>query len=123
MTDIASLVARAEIEHRTGNLENAIELFSLAIEKEDSLNYNEPPDWFFSIRHLLGDVLIKAGHFADAEQVFQTDLMKLKNNGWALMGLYQSLKNQGKTDEAVEVLKKYHEAWRRADLPLKSSVL
>ena len=61
---------------------------------EDQLNYNEPPDWFFSVRHLLGDVYLKAGKYADAEKVYREDLLEYKENGWALMGLYKSLKKQ-----------------------------
>lgn len=36
---------------------------------EDGLTYNEPPDWFFSVRHSLGAVLLQAGRFAEAEVV------------------------------------------------------
>ena len=36
---------------------------------EDSLKYDEAPDWLQPIRHTLGGVLMVAGHFDQAEDV------------------------------------------------------
>lgn len=120
---IAQNVVQGEIAHRKGDLETAAQFFTKAVALEDELNYNEPPDWFFSVRHLLGDVLLKAGKFAEAEGVFQKDLEEYKENGWALMGLYQSLKQQGKTTKAQQVKQRFNVAWQWADVELESSVL
>lgn len=121
---IAHLVLEGEIEYRKGNLPQAINLLKQAVAVEDQLNYNEPPDWFFSVRHSLGHVLLQAGKYKEAEAVYRKDLEEYKNNGWALIGLYRSLANQpGKAAEADEVLKQYKHAWLWAEVKLGSSVL
>jgi tetratricopeptide (TPR) repeat protein len=123
VTRIGRYVLEGDIAWRQGKYDTSIELLRKAVEFEDHLLYQEPPDWFFSVRHLLGHVLIKAGRFADAETVYQKDLKKWKENGWALMGLHQSLVKQNKTAEAQDVKKRFDKAWQYADVPLKSSVL
>lgn len=120
---IARLVVAGEIARRQGNYKEAIAQFGKAVAYEDQLNYNEPPDWFFSIRHLLGDVLLKDKQYLEAERVYREDLKELRNNGWALKGLYQSLENQGKVSEAKSVLKRFKESWQWANVELESSVL
>jgi tetratricopeptide (TPR) repeat protein len=120
---LAEQVLQGEIVRRQGHYDIAARFFSQAVELEDNLKYQEPPDWFFSIRHHLGDALLKASRYAEAEEVYRTDLKELKNNGWALMGLYQSLKGQGKMAEAEVVLLKFKEAWKYSSLKLESSVI
>ena len=121
---IAHLVLEGDIAHRKGNLPQAVDLFQKAVAVEDGLNYNEPPDWFFSVRHPLGDVLLKAGRYREAESVFRKDLEEYKNNGWALMGLYQSLLKQGgRAKEAAAVHERFKKAWQWAEVKLESSAL
>ena len=70
----------------------------------------------------LARVLIQAGQFIEAEKIYREDLKKYKENGWALIGLYQALLKQGKKSEAQLVKYRYDKAWQYADMPLKSSV-
>lgn len=50
----------AEIHAKEKNFSAAIALLRETVVTEDALNYNEPPpDWFFSVRHHLGAVLMK----------------------------------------------------------------
>jgi hypothetical protein len=63
-------------------------------------------------------VLLKAGRAAQAEQVFQTDLRRNPENGWALFGLRQSLQAQGKKKAANQVRQRFNQAWAHADLTL-----
>ena len=93
----------------------------MALDKEGQLNYQEPPDWFFSVRHSLGSVLVKAKKFKEAEKRYNEDLEILPENGWALMGLYNSLKGQNKNTEADAVKKRFEIAWSNADIKLNSS--
>jgi tetratricopeptide (TPR) repeat protein len=120
---IASNVLEGEILYRKGQYSQAIVSLEKAVEFEDGLSYIEPPDWFFSVRHLLGFVLLEAGQFAKAENVYRTDLKTFKENGWALIGLYQSLVKQGKNKEAKAVRQRFEKAWAHADQPLFASIL
>ena len=120
---IAGYVLEGEIANRREAYDDAVVALKQAVALEDRLNYNEPPDWFFSVRHLLGDVLLKAGRYADAQKVFEKDLEEFKENGWALKGLFQSLEKQGEKQAAREVKRRYERAWQWADAPLESSVI
>ncbi|NOT73744.1 MAG: hypothetical protein HOP08_02365 [Cyclobacteriaceae bacterium] len=118
---IASNVLEAELLAKSGDYKSAIGLLKQAIQLEDGLNYNEPPDWFFSVRHLLGDVLMNDNDFAGAEKIYLEDLTYWPKNGFALNGLYESLKRQNKTKEAEDIKKQFDEAWKYADSELKYS--
>jgi hypothetical protein len=93
----------------------------MAMKLEDALNYTEPPDWYYPIRHSLGVVLLRAGKAADAEQIYREDLVRFPENGWALYGLGQSLRAQGKAAEADKVAARLTLAWAKADITLKAS--
>lgn len=121
LVQIASFVLSAEIAAKQNQMESSIHWLNEAIKIEDALNYNEPPDWFFSVRHHLGNILLKAGKYPEAENVYRNDLKKWKKNGWALIGLYQSLVYQKKDDEAKRIQTAFNEAWQYADVEIKSS--
>ena len=84
--------------------------------------YNEPRDWLLPARHYLGQVLVKAGRFEEAEKVFRQDLLVNPNNGWALTGLQASLVKQNKSKEAAAIKQQAKTALTRADSPITSSV-
>lgn len=121
LVQIASKVLQAGIAVKQKETEQAITLLKEAIVIEDNLNYNEPPDWFFSVRHHLGAVLLNAGKYKEAEKIYQQDLKTWKKNCWALTGLYQSLKKQNKNTEAEKIKKALDEAQKYADFTLASS--
>lgn len=121
LAQIAAKVLAAGIAFRQGKSTDAIRLLQEAITIEDKLNYNEPPDWFFSVRHHLGAVLLKAGKYIEAEQVYNRDLKTWRKNGWALIGLYNTLLLQKKETEAQKVKSAFEEAWRYADFRITSS--
>ncbi len=118
--EIARRVLRAEILAKEGHLERSINLLQEAVTLEDALGYNEPPDWFFSIRHNVGAVLLKAKRYKEAEAVFATDLTVFPRNGWALSGLYQAQVSQGFTDKAKQTQVVLTQAWRWADSDVKA---
>jgi tetratricopeptide (TPR) repeat protein len=96
LMEIAVNALAGELAAARGNYKKAISHLQAAVEIEDSLTYNEPPDWFFPVRHSLGAVLIEAGRPADAERVYRTDLETFPENGWSLFGLKKSLELQNK---------------------------
>lgn len=110
-----------EIATRRGQADEGIRLLQLAVAIEDSLHYDEPPTWCFPVRHTLGAVLLHAGRFKQAEAVYREDLRRHQANGWALMGLAQALRGQGRADKAARVDTKFKQAWVHADVTLTAS--
>ncbi len=80
--DLAGEVLVAE-----GKFDAAISRLTDAVAHEDSLQYQEPPDWCFPARHELGAALLKADRAADAERVYRDDLIHWPENRFALEGL------------------------------------
>ncbi len=121
LVSIASKVLAAGIAVKQAQASLSENLLTEAVVLEDNLNYNEPPDWFFSVRHHLGAVLIKNGKYKAAEKVYRQDLKTWRKNGWALMGLYKALTLQNKYHEAVKINAAFNEAWKYADFNITSS--
>ena len=121
LLQIASKVLKGEILASEGNYNQSISLIKEAVVMEDKLNYNEPPDWFFSVRHHLGAVQIEAGKYNDAVKTYQEDLKKFRNNGWAQQGLklaYEKLNNPAKVKEMEGLIAK---SWANADVKITTS--
>lgn len=117
--NIALNTLEGKIDLSGDKTSDAIQKFSKAVTIEDSLGYDEPPDWYPSSRLCLGGAYYSSGKFNDAEKVFRDDLKKYPHNGWALFGLEQSLLKENKNDEAVSIHKEFTEAWKNADTKLK----
>ncbi|MBL7845246.1 MAG: hypothetical protein JNK44_15385 [Cyclobacteriaceae bacterium] len=113
-------VLEAEIEAQQKNYNRAVQLLTEAINVEDNLLYQEPPDWYHPVRQILGSILLEAKNPIEAEKRFREDLTFYKNNGWSLYGLYQSLEVQGKKSEAAQVKKDYEKAFAKSELKLKT---
>ena len=123
VVQVAKNVLAGEIAFQEKDYDRAIALLRKAVELEGQLNYTEPPDWFFSVRHRLGNVLVKAGKFEEAEGIYKEDLKTFPENGWALNGLYESLMAQSKDEEAQTIKTRFDEAWQWADTPLAGSMV
>ena len=98
---------------------SAATLLGEAVAIQDSLNYDEPPDWFFPVRESLGAVLLHSGKAAEAEKVFRADLQRNPRNPRSLFGLCQALKAQNETYDAQFVEKEFQTAWKGTDAHLK----
>jgi tetratricopeptide (TPR) repeat protein len=119
--DVAAEALAGEIAARTGRTESAIEHFRAAVEREDALPYMEPPYWYYPVRHSLGAALLQAGQPEEAERVYREDLERFPANGWALKGLAESLRAQGRDTEADAVRQQLQSAWEGADVELIAS--
>ncbi len=53
--------------------------------------------------------------------MYWEDLRRNRDNGWALFGLAQALRAQGKTGQAEIVEARFAKAWARADVTLTAS--
>ena len=108
-----------EITRMAGDVPGAIAKFETAVKLDDEMEYDEPEPLPFPARHWLGAALIEAKRFADAEAVYKKDLEQHPHNGWALLGLQQALKGQGKTDPAVDA--DLVKSWSRSDTWIRAS--
>jgi tetratricopeptide (TPR) repeat protein len=121
LLQIAKLVLAGEIQAGQKHWDEAITNLEDAVSKEDELLYDEPPDWFFPVRQVLGAVLLEAGQPDQAEKIYQQDLEKFPENGWSLLGLKKSLEAQGKKSEAAAVDARFKKAWAWADITITGS--
>jgi tetratricopeptide (TPR) repeat protein len=114
-------MAEGELEYRRGNTKRAFALLRTAVERDDSLRYDEPWGWMMPVRHSLGALLLEQGRVAEAEQVYRLDLRRHPGNGWALKGLAECLHRSGRHEEAAETEMRFREAWARSDIVIRSS--
>lgn len=118
---IASKTLDGEINAKEKNYTKAIAILKEAVAKEDALNYNEPPDWFFSVRHHLGAILLAAGKYKEAEKVYEEDLKNYPKNGWALRGLMNAYEKLGDKKKYEQTKTRFETAWKYADIKITSS--
>ncbi len=118
VVDVAAMVVRARIAEKRGALPEAIQHYRAAVDIEDHLAYNEPADWFYPVRQLLGAVLLDAGKSGEAEAAFSADLARNPNNGWSLFGRWQALLKLSRAADAIVVKKAFDAAWSSADITL-----
>ena len=121
LIDLAEMVLEAELLAAKGEYASSISLLKDAIVIEDALNYNEPPDWFFSIRHHLGNVLIQNEQYDEAIQVYKEDLKRLPRNGWAHHGLLLAYEKLGDEANINATRKAIESSWATADIELHGS--
>lgn len=113
---IAKLVLEGEMQAQEGHLDQAEAKLAEAVQLEDKLRYDEPPDWIQPVRHTLGAVLLRDGKAWEAESVYAEDLRIWPQNGWALLGLREALLAQGKHPEAKLADAQLKRAWATADI-------
>jgi tetratricopeptide (TPR) repeat protein len=118
---IAVAALQGEIARRGGQPVQAVTFFRAAVALEDALVYNEPPTWYYPMRHSLGAALLSAGQAAEAEKVYRADLVKFPANGWSLFGLAASLDAQGKMPAARAVRGQLSTVWKEAYVTLTAS--
>ncbi len=116
---IAEQVLEARIAAAKGDRRAAVDHWRKAGAAQDELNYDEPPGWYYPVRESLGAALLMAGNAAEAEKVFRKDLEDNPRNGRSLFGLAESLKKQGKAQDAREAQAEFEKAWKNADVKLK----
>jgi tetratricopeptide (TPR) repeat protein len=117
--EIAGRVLKAEIAAKVGDVSISEKLLREAVALEDKLNYNEPPDWFFSVRHDLGSLLLKEKKYDEAEKVLLADLNIFPRNIWALKSLYKAQVSKGEAEGARQTKVALNLAGKWADKNVK----
>jgi tetratricopeptide (TPR) repeat protein len=121
IVDIAKKVLKGEILASEGNYDQSIRVLKEAVALEDGLNFQEPPDWFFSVRHTLGAVQIEAGKYSDAVKTLEEDLEVLPRNGWAQHGLRLAYENMGDWEMVDQLEDDLARSWATADVVITTS--
>jgi tetratricopeptide (TPR) repeat protein len=110
IASVAGGVLDGRIAEAKGDRQKALQAYRRAVEVEDTLDYDEPPDWFYPARETLGAALLRMGQSAEAEKVFRADLDRNPNNPRSLFGLAEARKAQKKS--AASALAQFRRAWR-----------
>lgn len=128
---IAAQMLEGELEYRMGNFDVAYSHLREAARLSDELPYDEPWGWMQPPRHALGALLAEQQRYAEAEDVYRTDLglnetvMRAchhPDNVWALHGLHECLVQRGAAD-APAVKARLDAARALSDVPIKASCL
>lgn len=109
---IARDVLGAKIALAKNDPQSAISQLREAVATQDTLKYNEPPDWFYPVRENLGAVLLLTGDAPGAEKVFRADLERNPRNPRSLYGLHQALLKQNRQYDATFVEKQFASSWK-----------
>jgi tetratricopeptide (TPR) repeat protein len=119
---IANDVLTAKIALARNDKQAAISSLRDAVTVQDSLNYGEPPDWYFPVRESLGGVLLMSGDAKGAEKVFREDLERNPRNPRSLFGLREALKAQDRSYDAGFVEKQFKDSWKGGEMKLEDLV-
>lgn len=119
---VAEKVLEGVIAEEQNNLAASITSLKQAVVREDSMIYNEPKDWVHPTRQYLGNVLLKAKKYAEAERVYRQDLVVNPHNGRSLTGLAIALEKQNKKSEAAKIKAQATTAFKRSDVKITASV-
>jgi tetratricopeptide (TPR) repeat protein len=116
-SDVLALSAAtldASLAWARGQKEESIKQWRRAVEVEKTIQYDEPPAWFYPIKQSLGAALLRNGQSKEAEAVFREAMAKQPRDGRLLFGLWQSLEAQKRTAEAALVKRQFETAWKGA---------
>ena len=114
---VAGGILDGRIAEAKGDRARAIRAYHRAVEAEDSLDYDEPADWFYPTRETLGAALIRDGQFAEAEKVFLEDLKRNPNNPRSLFGLAEAQRRQKKSSATAAARSKKY--WKGGTLRIE----
>jgi len=112
---IAQAILAGELSLAEGKPDEAIQSLQEAVSWEDRLIYREPKEWPIPARHFLGACLLQLNKAGEAEKTYRQDLIFNPGNGWALLGLSQSLTAQHKANEAAKYKTEYTHAFYNAE--------
>lgn len=121
VSNVATHLLKGELMMKQNQQEAGLKALRQAVAAEDTMRYNEPPDWRLPSRHFLGAALLDAGQYAEAEKVFEAELLRNPENGWSLQGLLQSQLKLGKKKEATSTQRRFDNAWKKSDIKISTS--
>ena len=111
LMSIAQHVALGRIAQSNSETESAIGHFEAAVSLQDTVNYMEPPYWYYPVRQSLGAAYLAAGRTDDAERALKASLIDAPNNGLALFGLAEVYKAKSDAVAAKHTEDLLDDAW------------
>lgn len=114
--EVAAHVLAGRIAAAKDDIKQAIAEYTIAVEKEDALDYDEPTDWFYPTRETLGATLLRDKQPSEAAKVFRADLKRNPNNPRSLYGLAAALRAQKK--DATSTTAEFGRVWMGGKLDL-----
>ncbi len=111
---LAHHLVEGRIAQAHGELPAARLAFQRAVAVQDGLGYTEPPHWYYPVRQSLGAVLLEMGDLDGAASAFRKSLRDAPHNGWALHGLAEVYRRQGKTEDEAELRARLAASWSGA---------
>ena len=118
ISQIMDHLVEAHVARARKQTDAVISHLRAAVSLQDSMDYDEPPDWLYPMREPLGAALLQAGKATEAEAVFREDLRRNPNNPRSLFGLSESLKAQGRGADAAKIRQQFDQSWKKADTKL-----
>jgi len=109
---------KAEIAFARGDVDAALAAQREAIRAEAAMG-GEPPLLAGGSQVALGDLLLRARRYSEAEAAFRADLALQPGSGWALRGLQVAVAAQNRGAEAQQVRAEWAGAWQEADIALR----
>ena len=107
----------ARIAASNGDSDTAIRHWRHAVSVQDTMNFDDVPDWYYPIRESLGAALLRNKRAPEAEQVFRDDLRRNPRNPRSLFGLSKALEAQQKTSEANLMRHSFEADWKGREQP------
>jgi tetratricopeptide (TPR) repeat protein len=115
---LAGATLEAQVASARGENQESIEAWRRAIEVEATIQYDEPPPWFYPVRQSLAGALLRDGNAPAAEAVFRETLARHPRDGRLLFGLWLSLLAQDRGSEGALVEAQFKAAWKDATVEL-----
>jgi tetratricopeptide (TPR) repeat protein len=115
----AAATLDAQLAWARGEQDKAIQAWRRAVELESTIQYDEPPAWFYPVRQSLAAALLRNGQAKAAEAVFREAIDLRPRDGRLLFGLWQSLLAQKRDNEAALVEQQFNTAWKDATVQLR----
>ena len=116
VAEVATHVLAGRIAEARGNTRDAIAEYTKAVAQEDTLDYDEPTDWFYPTRETLGAALLRAHRASEAEKVLRADLIRNPHNPRSLFALAAALRAQKK--DTASVTAQFGRVWEGGKLTL-----
>jgi tetratricopeptide (TPR) repeat protein len=109
---------KAEVAFARGDVNEALAAEREAIRAEEAMG-GEPPLLGGGSQVALGDLLLRARRYSEAEAAFRAALALQPGDGWALRGLQVAVAAQNRSAEAQQVQAEWARAWQEADVALR----